>query len=311
MSRPSRVTPELRAALRYVRSAVGVDLSRFPDFLIVGPQRTGTTWLHAQLRFHPQVLLSEPKELFFFSRIKERPPGKFQSDSLEWYLRFFRDRWPWWFYKTWICLRRYGELYRPLVRGEATASYAALDADVIQDIVLLNPQIKAILMVRDPIDRAWSHAKKDLARNRGRSLAEVDPREIEDFLRSPYQMRCAQYVDNIRRWAAALQPGHLFVGLFDDIARRPEELLLDVMRFLGVRASPRYVRKDAAARVNPTPRVGIPPRYRELLAEILASEIEALERELNLTWREPRATQPHSFIYGTDRAERQPSAPVN
>ncbi len=297
MQRPVRVTPELAAQLRYVRCEPGLDLSRFPDFLIVGPQRTGTTWLHAHLRFHPEVLLSEPKEIFFFSRIKERPPGKFQSDSLAWYLQFFRDRWPWRAYKTFTCLWRYGEWYRPRVRGEATASYAGLDEDVIREIVLLNPEIRVILMVRHPIDRAWSHAKKDLARNRGRSLQEVAPGEIEDFLRSPYQIRCAQYVQNIRRWARHLKRGHLFVGLFDDIAQRPAELLLEVMGFLGVRASPRYILPDAAAPVNPTARVMIPPRYRELLTQLLGDEIEALGRELELRWDSSGQTAARSFVY--------------
>ena len=46
-----------------------------PDFLIIGPQRTGTTWLHAHLRFHPQIFLSEPKELYFFSSLEQRDPS--------------------------------------------------------------------------------------------------------------------------------------------------------------------------------------------------------------------------------------------
>jgi hypothetical protein len=61
------VSEAVRARLRFVRARGDEDLSRFPDFLIIGPQRTGTTWLHAHLRFHPQIFLSEPKELYFFS----------------------------------------------------------------------------------------------------------------------------------------------------------------------------------------------------------------------------------------------------
>ena len=58
----------IRRQLRHVRvSDPAVRLERFPDFFIVGPQRTGTTWLHAHLRFHPQIFLAEPKELFFFA----------------------------------------------------------------------------------------------------------------------------------------------------------------------------------------------------------------------------------------------------
>lgn len=291
------VTSELARQLRYVRCEPGLDLSLFPDFLIVGPQRTGTTWLHAHLRFHPQVLLSQPKELFFFSRVKHRPAGKFQSDSLSWYLKFFRDRWPWWLYKTYFCLRYYGERYRPCVRGEATASYAVLDEDVIREIVLLNPEVRVIFTVRDPIERAWSHAKKDLARNRGRRWEAVRKEEIETFLRDPYQLRCAQYVKNIRRWGESLRPGHVLVVLFDDIARRPGSLLLEVMSFLGVRPERRYIQPNIASPVNPTGGVRIPPKYRELLRELLADDIRELEQEFGLSWSGPRGVRGQSFVY--------------
>lgn len=280
-----QLTADVRRKLRYVQVPEHLPpLAWFPDFLIVGPQRTGTTWLHAHLRFHPQVLLAEPKELFFFSRLKDPSHPKFRSNSLGWYLKHFRDSWPWWLYKSWFCLWHYRERYRPLVRGEATASYAALEEDVIAEVVALNPSIKVILMVRNPVDRAWSHAKKDLARNRGRSLGEVTEAEFLAFFQEPYQLRCAQYVQNIDRWARWLRPQHLFVGLFDDIAFRPEELLLQVMRFLGVRAAPKYVRADVRAPVNPTSSSGVPERYRRVLEDLLAADLAALRDRFGWTW---------------------------
>src|SRR5512143_2401645 len=194
------VSEAVRTHLRYVRAQGDEDVSRFPDFLIIGPQRTGTTWLHAHLRFHPQIFLSEPKELYFFSSLKTRDPKRFVSDQLAWYLRFFRD--PLWrrAAKTALCLWKHREWYRPIVRGEATASYAALDADVIADIAALNPDVKAILMIRNPIERAWSHAKKDLVRNRQRRFEDVSEQEFRAFFRDAYQLRCAQYVAQHDRW---------------------------------------------------------------------------------------------------------------
>src|SRR5512141_1684253 len=124
-------------ALKYVKVSPKVRLEYFPDFLIVGPQRTGTTWLHANLRYHPQIMLSEPKELFFFSALKTPQSPRFQSNELAWYLRFFPE--PLWrvLLRNAVSLWKYGERYRPTVRGEATASYAALDRDVIADITTL------------------------------------------------------------------------------------------------------------------------------------------------------------------------------
>src|SRR5688572_32354239 len=121
---------ETRNQLRWVKVSEVTELARFPDFLIVGPQRTGTSWLYVNLRFHPEIQLSRPKEIFFFSSLKSRHPKRFVTDDLGWYLRFFRDP-PWlWVAKTGVCLAKYGRTYRPRVRGESTASYASLDTEV-------------------------------------------------------------------------------------------------------------------------------------------------------------------------------------
>lgn len=281
----SRVLSEaVQRRLRYVEAAPGVDLGRFPDFLIIGPQRTGTTWLHANLREHPDVMLSEPKEIFYFSRLTKRDNPKFQSAKLEWYLKFFRE--PLWLqlYKQGLCLWKYRELYRPRVRGEATASYAALDPDVIAEIVALRPDIKAMMMIRDPVERAWSHAKKDLSRNRKRDLKEVSDGEFEAFFTDEYQRRCAQYVENHDNWSAQLQPGHLFTAVFDDIAIRPEELLRSAMQFLGIRDDQRFIGDLARAEVNPTGRSRIPARHRRFLEDLFRDQDAKLKQRFNLSW---------------------------
>lgn len=277
---------ETKGALRWVKvSSDARRQSHFPDFMIIGPQRTGTTWLHAHLRNHPQVFLSEPKELYFFSSLKTRDPRRFVSDELGFYLRFFRD--PLWrrAVKTGRALWKYGELYRPLVRGEATASYAALEPDVIADIALLNPDVKAILMIRNPIDRAWSHAKKDLVRNAKRSIADVSEAEFRAFFTDPYQLRCADYVEQYDHWAAKLRPGQVHVIAFDDIGTRPEEVMLEVMRFLGVRADLRYLDRSLRSPVNPTEADQIPPQFRAFLWELFKNDLARLKERFGLEWR--------------------------
>jgi len=216
-----RLTAETRSKLSLVRTRGGnVDLAYFPDFFIAGPQRTGTTWLHANMRFHPEIFLSEPKEIYYFSRLKKTGDPKFVSADLDWYLAFFHELPALWLYKQATCLARYGRFYRPVVRGEATASYAALDRDVIAEVALLNPDLKVVIMVRDPVERAWSHAKKDLARNRGRKLTEVTEAEFHEFFADPYQRQCARYMENIENWRACLGRDRVFVGRFDDVAQR-------------------------------------------------------------------------------------------
>ncbi|OFV92273.1 MAG: hypothetical protein A3J75_00875, partial [Acidobacteria bacterium RBG_16_68_9] len=279
------IDDSLGGALRYVKiRGDNLDLRSFPDFLILGPQRTGTTWLHAHLRFHPQIFLAEPKELFFFDRLKTPGDRRFASDDLGWYLRFFRDPAWRWALKTGLCLWRHREWYRPRVRGEATASYSVLERDIIGEIRAVKPDIKAIFMIREPVDRAWSHAKKDLLRKRGRKLPDVPAQEFEAFFTDPYQRRCARYVENCDNWAAHLRAGHLLVCFFDDVQTRPEKLLLEVMSFLGVDSHPRYVGRDVRESVNPTEGAKIPEQYRRFLARLLEPDIKRLEERFGVSW---------------------------
>lgn len=287
------LTEQARARLRYVRARPGrVSLARFPDFLVIGPQRTGTTWIHENLRDHPDILWPRQKELFFFSRLKTPDSPKFVSADLDWYLAQFEE--PLWLRaaKTVLSLRATGSIYRPRVIGEATASYAAMDPDLIDEVIALNPRVKAILMIRNPIDRAWSHAKKDLVRNQGRKFEEVAQREFEAFFRDPYQLRCAQYQENVENWASRLETGNLFIGRFDDVSNRPAELLGEICKFIGVRAERRYLGHAVDTAVNPTAPEPIPARYRAILESLLAKDLTNLERSFGLKWSGGTATAP-------------------
>jgi len=286
----SMISDSVARTLRYVKvSDPALDLAYFPDILIVGPQRTGTTWLHAHLRYHPQIMLSEPKELFFFSSLKLPGYGRFGSNELADYLLFFHE--PLWrvLLRHGIGLWRYRELYHPTIRGEATASYAALERDVIHDIVTLKPDVKVILMIRNPIERAWSHAKKDLVRNRHQQFDAVPASEFERFFADPYQRQCARYGQNIDNWCAELRPDHLLVALFDDIDSRPEALLLAVMSFLGVCSDRRYISAAVRERVNPTGTSKIPEQHRRFLEELLHDDIGDLRERFGLSWSSPES----------------------
>jgi hypothetical protein len=276
---------EVRDRLRYVRVPRGqVDLTRFPGFLIVGPQRTGTTWIHANLRDHPDILWPRDKEVFFFSRLKDPAHPKFRSADLNWYLTLFRD--PLWMrlVKTGLSYQHSRSLYDPKICGEATASYAAMDPDLIDEVVALNPDMRVVLMIRDPVERAWSHAKKDLVRNANRKYEDVSDEEFRAFFADPYQRRCAQYAENYDNWKARLRDGNLWIGKFDDITTRPAEMLSELCVFLGVRSGSRYLGGSVHRAVNPTAASSVPPQHREFLEQLLAEDLEKLAERLDLSW---------------------------
>lgn len=102
-----------------------------PDFLIVGTQKSGTSTLHYLLNKHPKLAGSWPKEMRYFSILR------FQNKDLNWYRSHFTS------FKN-------NALY-----FEATPHYINLE-HVAKQIKETYPSIKLIIILRNPIDRAYS-----------------------------------------------------------------------------------------------------------------------------------------------------------
>ncbi|MFV1995664.1 MAG: sulfotransferase domain-containing protein, partial [Verrucomicrobiales bacterium] len=182
--------------------------------------------------------------------------------------------------KHYDCLRKCGRFYRPKVRGECTASYARLEGEVIDEIVALNPALRAILMVRDPVERAWSHAKKALLRGPGRSVEELAQEEFAKFVRSSGQRRLANYSGMIEAWRSRLGPEKLYLGDYRRIATDPKGLLGEMHGFLGVDRGERYFNRHLRERINATGKEAMPEAFEELLRGYLADEIAGFEEVL-------------------------------
>jgi Sulfotransferase domain len=281
----ARITDQQVRALKYVRVPPGgVDLEHFPNFLIAGPQRTGTTWLHKNIESHPEVFMTSPKELFYFNLLESHQGPLYRSSGLDWYLKFFeiseerrRER-------EEQCRREYQVPFTPKIRGEATAGYAAMGPHLIREITVLNPDIKVLIIIRHPVDRAWSHAKLDLTEDWGHSIDQVSDKDLERFFATPYQRRCAQYQRQIANWQPLLKPDALMLGWFEDIQENPGRFLERVFRFLGVRDNLWLGPGRVTHHFNETDHMPMPPRVRALLTRILRKEIAGWE-ELTLERR--------------------------
>jgi len=243
------------------------DLSLFPNLFYLGPQRTGSTWLHANLSRHPQVNMHRDKETFYFSTLGCPDAPRFQYEFLEDYLDSFRESLARRVFKHYHALRRCGMFYRPRVRGDFTASYCVLDAMVIEQIIRLQPDMRGIILVRDPLERAWSHAKKDLVRGRGQSAGE---REMLDFISSPDQLARADYRGIIARWRRHLAPGRLFVAPYSNIGSAPVELLDAISEFLGIRCLGGASKRHVTTRQNVTSSTTISGSLKEGAESVLA-----------------------------------------
>ena len=104
--------------------------SRPPNFLFIGPDKAGSSWLYGALRTHPQVCLSQVKELFFFDQ--------FYDQGWRWYLKYFEHA---------------GEEHRMV--GEICHDYL-FSRLACQRIARDLPAVKLMVCLREPAQRAFS-----------------------------------------------------------------------------------------------------------------------------------------------------------
>jgi hypothetical protein len=219
----------VRAAARNAVWAFGRATARrrpLPDFLIIGAQKAGTTALYSYLRRHPGITGPAWKEVSFFDRHWGR--GE----------RWYRGNFP---------LPRRAS--RPLV-GEASPSYVFHPAAPARVQALL-PRARLVVLLRNPVDRAYSHYQHEVALGREplsfeEALAAEDGRtrgEIERMLADPrvfswewwthtYVAR-GLYADQLERWLAVFAREQLLVLATDELASRPAETYARVLAFLG------------------------------------------------------------------------------
>jgi hypothetical protein len=288
-----------RAAFNVLKVRKKSISGRFPDFMVVGPQRTGTTWLSDKLSKHPEIFMSDPKEIFFFNRlgkagashsnffdrlVNEKPrltkryinfaakmiqidllqTKWLPADTLDWYLTFFNGR-------------RVNKYANSGIFGEATASYFILSEEIIADILTLNPEIKIIVLIRNPVSRTWSHAKKDLMRATRRQLADITSKEIMDYCANDYMRECNAYIKHIRKWSAWLKPGHLHCNFYDALVENPNHFLQAILDFLGLSTDTRYLDGDLSKRINPTAKLQIPYDIQQFLIDAYGQNLAELE----------------------------------
>ncbi len=243
----------------YVRGTLSTDRLTLPRFLGIGAPKAGTTWLHHNMAAHPDLYLPEIKELHFFN------------------------------VRTWLTMGWYSRQFTAAghrVPGEITPGYAALPEGTVRQIATLIPEVRLLYLVRDPIERMWSHAVMKLARERDRAVGDVTDAEFLAHFEEEHATGRGDYVGAVDRWQKAFSPEQLWVGSFDDIKERPRDLLTEVFEHVGVRTDVRWEDFPAEKVIDrgvhraddvfdKKPRQHVPDRFVAPLNELLAPQIEA------------------------------------
>jgi Sulfotransferase family len=206
-----------------------------PDFLCVGPQKTGTGWLYEQLESHPDFWMPPVKELHYFDQLSRPTLANPPRPRDERDLRFLQSL------KTlsarlYIDLENYAGLFEPkgsLLSGDISPGYSTLSDKVIQRVVEYFPKLKVIFLARDPVERAWSHLSMEV---RARQIEPFDVTDIDEVIRKLRRrgMLSRSYPSAIvARWKRYVHPDLFRIYFFDDLQKDPAEMRRSILDFLG------------------------------------------------------------------------------
>ena len=183
------------------------------DFLGIGVQKGGTTWLYHHLARHPQIAFPAGKEVHFWDRASAEGAAR------------------------WIELlepaSRLDAQGRPVRTGEITPAYASLPPDSIRAIRGVCPEVRLFISFRNPLERAWSAALMALVRSQ--MLAdEVSDQWFIDHFRSAASRRAGDYAAILERWLGVFPEEQLLPLIRDDLEACPLGVLEALADHLGV-----------------------------------------------------------------------------
>jgi len=283
-----------KANLRFLRGGIGPANPREPvhgpDFICIGMLKAGTAWLYDQLRHHPDFWMPPVKELRYLnapipsmenakehlSRLGHRTNRSMRSRRAG-DLAFLqaaselsgqpRD------------ISKYADLFRIKgwqISGDITPGYSRLEPSMIAEVARNLPETRIILIVREPVSRAWSYLSM-LAREEKFNTRLLDePDRFRSYFATSRTLDGSFQTRIIARWKEFASAVRFQIFFFDDIETQPEQIRRDILLFLG--ADPGKKSGDLAPNFNRkanTEKLPLTEPIRAILLEFLADEIRA------------------------------------
>jgi len=173
------------------------------EFIIIGAMKSGTTSFSDLLNNIPDVQMFQKKEAQFFSRYFHR--GHDYYDSL-----YIDDN---------------------SIKGDASTCYSRHPAydNVPEKICNYNKDMKLIYILRDPIDRAYSHYCHNVLNDRYRYSSFKEAFELSDEIISS-----SQYMYQIEQYLKFFKKEQILLLDFDDLKNSPENVVKTTLEFLGI-----------------------------------------------------------------------------
>ena len=206
-----------------------------PSFIIIGAQRCGTTSLYDYLSNHPQIIPSPVKELFYFDDYYTRP--------INWYKSFFPTE------KQKEKLER--DLVARVITGEASPSYF-FHPYAARRIKETLPQVKLILVLRDPIERAYSHYnhikrlnreplsfEEAIEKEQERITPDIEKLAKDEFYKADQRrdysyLTRGYYAKQLAEWYKYFPKEQLLVVQSEEFYRETPRVYNEIVEYLGL-----------------------------------------------------------------------------
>lgn len=240
-----------------------------PNFIVVGANKGGTTSLYHYLKQHPEIYLSPIKEPHFFSKdidvslfSKSFANNKLQDiqsyvDSdmhVEYHAAFVRD---------W---NQYRKLFKNVnaqkAIGELSTSYLYSDV-AASEIKKALGDIKIIIALRNPVQRAYSHYRMNLYTgnsnifNFKQALLEDQEHKPKVWGNANLYLELGLYYEQVKRYKELFSPENIKIIFTEDMRKNSAQVIRELYDFLGV--DPSFV-PDTSMRYNEI----YTPKYKNL-----------------------------------------------
>lgn len=218
-----------------------------PDFFLVGAAKAGSTAIAHYLGEHPEIYLSPIKETNYFSRADINPTyfrsllkKRIALFDIEKYLSSnnFKPQHAAYITKSEHYLALFSKAGSHQLKGEASVSYL-WSPSAPSEIFKANPNAKIIIILRNPIERAFSHYLMDLRVN-FTNLSFADA--LKEDMQSPYNTWNARsnyielglYFIQVKRYLNLFPNDQIKIILFDDLKKNTKEVISSLYTFLGI-----------------------------------------------------------------------------
>ena len=234
-----------------------------PDYMLIGCQKAGSTWLYENLVKHPQVAIP-----MIFNEIDETELTRKE-------ISFFNDTHRYSagidFYTARFAVKKEGQ-----VIGDHTITYHDMPESKVKLISELFPSLKILLLIRNPIDRAWSQIKMQNGLKRKNIY---DMQEIDMYKHFSYYAKFGLCYASLAVWRKYYKEEQIKILFFEDIKEQPENMLKSVFGFLGIKTEIDYSQFPVREYFVKGTDEPIPTHIRTFLVGIYEPEIRALVAE--------------------------------